>query len=155
MRNGFSLIIAIIFILVIGTIGALSLSLSSTEVKSTSDIFFKEQAKILAQSATEWTVMAMQAHHYPDVKIDGKDGKNCLENLHFSYPSSNEKEKIFDVKVKIYYLNNKLKCSKDRMIGILPTSKSNSHTALVDVTVKSTKLLNTDITYNRVTVQTP
>ena len=57
MRRGFSLIIAIIFLVLVATIGMFSLNTSAVTAKQTTDIFLREQADLLAQSATEVVIL--------------------------------------------------------------------------------------------------
>ena len=59
MRKGFSLITAIIFIVLVATIAALALSFSTFSTKQTSDLFLREQAELLVQSGTEYALLAI------------------------------------------------------------------------------------------------
>ena len=54
MKKGFSLILAIIFILLVASIGALSMSISSSSAKTSVNLFIHEQAKLLADGAAEY-----------------------------------------------------------------------------------------------------
>ena len=53
MRKGFSLITAIIFVVLVATLAMFSINTSATTAKQTSDVFLREQAELLAQGATE------------------------------------------------------------------------------------------------------
>ena len=57
MRKGFSLITAIIFIVLIATLSMFSLNISSLTAKQTTDVFLREQAELLAQGATEMDIL--------------------------------------------------------------------------------------------------
>ncbi|MGB2552474.1 hypothetical protein ACPF04_04775 [Campylobacter sp. MOP51] len=56
MRSGFSLVMAIMFLVLVATLSMFALSLSATTSKHTTDIFLREQAELLAQGATEMAV---------------------------------------------------------------------------------------------------
>mgnify|MGYP000853546748 FL=1 len=57
MKKGFSLITAIIFMVLIATLSLFSLNISSLTAKQTTDVFLREQAELLAQSATELAIL--------------------------------------------------------------------------------------------------
>lgn len=57
MRKGFSLITAIIFMVLIATLSMFALNISSLTSKQTTDVFLREQAELLAQSATEIAIL--------------------------------------------------------------------------------------------------
>ena len=99
MRKGFSLLTAIIFIVLVATIAALSLSLSSSSAKQTSDIFLREQAELLLQSATEYALLAISAH-----TINTTNG--CLNTIIAHYPD--HASPIFDINISINYLGKNL-----------------------------------------------
>ena len=64
MRRGFSLIIAIIFLVLVATIGMFSLNTSAVTAKQTTDIFLREQADLLAQSATEVAILNLLQRNF-------------------------------------------------------------------------------------------
>ena len=96
MRKGFSLITAIIFMVLIATLSALALSFSSLNVKQTSDTYLREQAELLLQSSTEYALLAISAH-----EINAANG--CLNTINAQYPKSGN-DAIFDINISIYYL---------------------------------------------------
>ena len=175
-KRGFALIAAIFFIIIISTIAITALSTASMTAKDTVNAHTREQALLLAQSATEFAVMAMQAHAYngdtvnvPRLDAAGNpvldaagnpvtnpvNGANCLEHIDLSYPG-------FDIDVDLYYINTALGCSAANNIGGVGLSvnpatglANNSHMALVDVTVRSTSGDLPPIVYNRRTLQKP
>ena len=53
MRKGFSMVTAILFMVLVSTLGVTMLKLSVESVKTTGDIYLKEQAAFLLRSATE------------------------------------------------------------------------------------------------------
>lgn len=95
MRRGFSMITAIIFMVLVATLGALALSLSTTTVKQTSDLYLREQAELLVQSATEYALLAISGH-----EINNANG--CLNTINATYNNT------FDINISIYYLGNNL-----------------------------------------------
>lgn len=99
MRKGFSLLTAIIFMVLVATIAALSLSLSSSSAKQTSDVYLREQAELLLQSATEYALLAISAH-----TINTTNG--CLNTINATYPD--HASPIFDINISINYLGKGL-----------------------------------------------
>ena len=95
MRKGFSMLTAIILIILVATLGALAIALSTTTVKQTSDLYLREQAELLVQSATEYTLLAISGH-----QINSANG--CLNTINATY------ENIFDINISIYYLGSSL-----------------------------------------------
>lgn len=103
MKRSFVLLVAIFFVILISTLGALSLALAASSVKNTSGAYLREQAELLAISATEHAVLALQAHDF--------NGTNpCLESINSQFP--NENEAMFDINVTIAYIANDLDCNK-------------------------------------------
>lgn len=98
MKKGFGIIMAIIFIVIIATIGALSLSLSTKGVKETSDIYLKTQANLLLKSATEYAILAFSAH-------DRNATNNCINDINMTYPVAGP-NRLFDIQIILAYLQN-------------------------------------------------
>ncbi|WP_299186296.1 hypothetical protein [uncultured Campylobacter sp.] len=161
MKRGFSLIAAIFFIILVATTAITALSIAAMTARDVNNIRSKEQALLLAQSATEFAVMAMQAHNYPNPASPAGAGTNCLETINLTYPNANNPE--YNIAISIYYLDPNLGCTAANMIGArafldssgnpVPNNVVTTHMALVDVTVTSTDLPR--ITYNRRTLQKP
>ncbi len=146
MKKGFSLLTAIIFIVLLSTIGVLALSLSSQNVKQTSDAYLKTQAELLAISATEYAVMAMTAH-----EINATNG--CLNTIDATYP--NATNPMFNIRVDIRYFGNGLPIGCDTMADNVINSDSNV-TAQVDTYVTSaTGIASEPIRFHRRTLQRP
>lgn len=146
MRNGFSLITAIIFIVLVATLGALSLSLSTLTTKQTSDLYLKEQAELLARSGTEFALLAISGH-----EINSTTG--CLNQINAQYP--NTTNPIFDINISIQYLGSNLPAGCDQLGGDISTADSNL-TVLVDTIVTtSTDITTEPIRFHRRTLQKP
>ena len=56
-RNGIAMIMAITVILIVATIMALSLAMTTQTTKRTTDIYLYEQAMLLSKSATEYALL--------------------------------------------------------------------------------------------------
>lgn len=78
MKKGFSLLLAIAFIIVVMTLGAFSLRFATFTSKINSDTYLKDQATLLGMFAAEYAYMAARSHNQtPD---------NCLEKVTINYP---------------------------------------------------------------------
>ena len=64
MQKGFALVAAIFFIIIVATTAITALSIASMTARDVNNIQNREQAMLLAQSATELAVLAMQRHQY-------------------------------------------------------------------------------------------
>ena len=149
MRKGFSMITAIVFMILVATLGALALSLSTTTVKQTGDLYLREQAELLVQSATEYALLAISGH-----EINSTNG--CLNTINARY------ENIFDINISIYYLGRGLPngCRDfSGTIGTPPeinTSDSNV-TVMIDtiVSIPNRNVTTEPIRLHRRTIQKP
>lgn len=130
-RSGFAMITAIIVIVVISTIMAISLSLTTETTKRTVDLYLYEQAELVAKSAIELTLLEI-ANRNPS--------SNCL-NTYTALPFDANITNLFDVNVTMQYIftNNIGACNI--YINNINTAEQNG-SVLMDVVV-STK---TDIT---------
>ena len=106
MRRGFSLIIAIIFLVLVATIGMFSLNTSAVTAKQTTDIFLREQADLLAQSATEVAILnLLQRNFSTDCPITAGN-----EIIIKNQPFPNAANTLFRVTVRV-----------DRLFGTIGT----------------------------------
>lgn len=148
MRKGFSMITAIIFMVLVATIGALALSLASATVKQTSDVYLKEQAELLAQSSTEYALLAISAHDF---------SVNCLNSISANYKPDGVTT-LFDIQISLYYLGSSLptNCSTlSSNLNNIATNDSN-RTVLIDTVVSSAIGVSTEpIRLHRRTLQKP
>ncbi len=142
MRKGFSLLTAIVFLVLIATISAISLSLSTQTAKQTSDLLLKSQAELLLRSGTEYAMLAMSGHDY---------SSSCLENVNMTYNN------IFDINVSIMYIGSGITCSDSNHIlaNNIDTNESN-RTVIIDtvVTTKNNIALE-PLRLHRRTIQKP
>ena len=96
MKKGFSLILAIIFILLVASIGALSMSISSSSAKTSVNLFIHEQAKLLADGAAEYAIMKVQQNNF---------AYTCVDEIVINYP--NDKSPTFRANISITYIGDK------------------------------------------------
>ncbi len=96
MKKGFSLILAIIFILLVASIGALSMSISSSSAKTSVNLFIHEQAKLLADGAAEYAIMKVQQNNF---------AATCVDEIEINYP--NDTSPTFKANISITYIGDK------------------------------------------------
>ena len=119
MRSGFSVIAAAVIVAIISVIGAMVLSVSATSSKRATDDYLRNQAEMLARSATEFAVMRLQGF----VSVNG----DCLERLDINATP-------FDVNVTFGYI---LDSPKSNCMSVLsPNSTNADDYAVIDVVVK-------------------
>ena len=95
MKKGFSLILAIIFILLVASIGALSMAISSSSAKTSVNLFIHEQAKLLADGAAEYAIMKVQQNDF---------SANCVDEIEIKYP--NNTSPTFKANISITYIGD-------------------------------------------------
>ena len=96
MKKGFSLILAIIFILLVASIGALSMSISSSSAKTSVNLFIHEQAKLLADGAAEYAIMKVQQNNF---------AATCVDEIEINYP--NDTNPTFRANISITYIGDR------------------------------------------------
>ena len=148
MRRGFSMLTALIFMVLVATLGALALSLSTATVKQTSDLYLREQAELLVQSATEYALLAISGHDF---------SANCLNTIHATYPTT-ESDKLFDINISLYYMGNGLPVGCQTLtanLNNIDTNESNL-TVMIDTIVSSADGISLEpIRLHRRTIQKP
>ena len=136
MRSGFSLLMALLFLVLIATISALSLSLSTQSVKQTSDIHFKNQAELLLRSGTEFALLAMSGHDYAN------DG--CISNINIMYPNNNPATHTHDININIMYIGNSFRGPTCIQLGRNIDTNESNRTVIIDTFVSTNPLLTTN-----------
>jgi len=137
------MITAIVFMILVATLGALALSLSTSTVKQTSDLYLREQAELLLQSSAEYTLLAISGHDFTS---------ECLNNIHINYPATN---KLFDIDISINYLGSNLPAGCQRFTtNDIDTNESNL-TVILDIVVTDNNLSTEPIRLHRRTIQKP
>ncbi len=147
MRRGFGLITAIIILVAVAVLMTLMMSLSSASLKSTTDVYLKEQAELLARSAVEYTLLAISGHD---------NNNSCIENINITYPDSTTP--THEANVSIYYFFDGAPAGCSHVLDGTIVTKESNMTALIDVTVR-VDMNNTGITdpivIHRRTIQKP
>jgi len=152
MRRGFGLITAIIILVVVSTLMSLMISLSATSVKQTTDIFFKEQAELLARGAVEFGLLAISGH---------ENNVSCVENINITYPSANQP--THEANLTMYYIFDRVatpvvNCGTSHTLDTnIDTNKSNL-TVMIDVRVsvrQDATGISEPIVIHRRTIQKP
>jgi len=145
MRSGFSLLTALIFLILIATISALSISLSTKAVKQTSDLFLKNQAELLVRSGTEFAMLAMSGHDY---------SANCLNSINIQYPD-NTVNHTHDINITISYIGSGLPAGCISLDNNISTPESN-RTVIIDTVVSTVAgLIPEQIRMHRRSIQKP
>lgn len=95
MKRGFSLILALIFIVLVMGIGMLSMTLATTGAKTSLNIFLKEQARLLADSASEYAILKVQQNDFNTA---------CIDKIVVNYPS--DTDPAFQATLHLTYVGN-------------------------------------------------
>lgn len=151
MRPAFSMILAIIFIVVIATLGMLSLQLSAQSAKQTEHVFLREQADLLAMNSAELAVLTMQQNPYV-----GTNQGNWIRNIEICYPVAcipQNNQWLLKATVQINYMAFR------NLNGVIPAlNNANNHAANIkakkaDVTNDNIAMLNITVENNRALIQ--
>lgn len=147
MRRGFSMITAIVFMILVATLGALAISLSNLSTKQTSDLYLREQAELLAQGATEYALLAISGHDFT---------ANCLNTINSTYTQDGATI-LFDINVTLYYLGNGLPANCSTLTNNLNNIDTNdsNRTVIIDTFVTDRNLSTEPIRIHRRTIQKP
>ena len=145
MKKGFGILTAIVVMTTIAVLMSLSIGLSTATIKQTSDLFIKEQAKLLLRSATEYALLATFGHD---------NNKNCIKNITIDYPNSTNPQYIANI--NIWYIANDAPTSCPLLNNNISTAESNL-TAIFDVVVEAQKTLGITepIRLHKRTIQKP
>lgn len=149
MRSGFSLVLAIMFLVLVATLSMFALSLSATTSKHTTDIFLREQAELLAQGATEMAVQNLLA-----MEIGSGGGtKTCPTTEVASRRIVNtslarDGATLFDVTVDVVDFIGQIDSC-----GTAIQTPTSVGTVILDVTVTSNPALGIPIRFHRRTIQ--
>ncbi|MDR2080935.1 MAG: type II secretion system protein [Campylobacteraceae bacterium] len=144
MRKGIGLIMAIAFIVLVATIGALALSFSTQTSRQTGDVYLRAQAELLAISATEYALLAISAHNI--------SASNCINGINIVHNSG-----LFNVNMTMSYIGNGLPAAGCRVLNganAISTADSNA-TVLIDTIVQSTLTDREPVRIHRRTLQKP
>ncbi|WP_181001827.1 type IV pilus modification PilV family protein [Campylobacter concisus] len=138
MRKGFTLLAAIFFLVVAASIGTLALSIASTSARQSSEIYLREQAQLIAQSAAEYAIYEIFRTNFSN---------KCLDKV------SGEFNDMFDFNVDITYFGDIGICTPPTVMSGTSGIASTGNVMLdVYVTSKPGKALN-PINFHKRTLQ--
>jgi hypothetical protein len=118
-RNGIAMIMAITIIVVIGTIMALSISMTALTTKSTNDIYLYEQSELFSKSATEYALLR--------IAEENNDSDPC----HYT-GSDFYQDDIYHINISVKYIYLAGVCTNQ--YATVTTDEQNG-SALIDVTI--------------------
>jgi hypothetical protein len=141
-RKAIALIAAIFVMIAVSILGILFLSSSTQGVKRTGDQYLYNQATLLAKSAEEYTVLAVQGHD--------RSAGNCLDKVNITYPK--ESQSMFEINVTVHYVGfGGLGCN-NYILNV--ASEDLNGSMLLDITVTSSDGISTEpIRYHRRSLQ--
>ena len=128
------MLFAIIFIVVLGTIGTLMMYFARYSVKQTTDNYIETQGELYAKSATEFAIQALEARDF--------DNNGCINRININM-------KLYEINMTFHYFLTS--CPTDCNCSVINTKESNG-TVMINTYVKS-KIDN--IRYFRQTLQKP
>jgi len=146
-RNAIAMIMAIGVIVIIATIMALALNLSTQTTKRTTDLYVYEQAVLLSKSAAEYALLRISQDgpctHYNDLNFSPDlDGDGTAD--------------YYDINITLRYIyTNTSPCTTAGTYTTVTTPEQNG-SVLMDITVsvpRSKNVTSEPITYFRRTIQ--
>ncbi len=152
LRKAFSMLIAIVVLVLIAFLSSIVLSLSSKMIKETTNQYQHEQAKLYAKSYTEYAIMALTANDRT---------QTCLEDINGTIGTPNDGNG-YEIEVNILFIGNGIgegnisKCSSSRQLSNSVNTTKSPLNAIIDVYVRYKDPDNTSgawFTYHRRTLQ--
>ncbi len=126
---------------------SLMINLSSSSVKTTLDVYLKEQAELLARGATEYAILAISGHNNTD---------DCITDINIAYPEG-DTEKTHDINISLSYIGNGMPGCANMLDNTIDTDESNI-TVIIDTVVsvnQANTLISEPIRVHRRTIQKP
>lgn len=139
------MVTAIIFILLLSLILSSTLGLSTSTTRVTTNKYIYEQARILAKSATEYAILAIQSHN-----MSG----GCLQKINMKYP--NTSSYLFDINITLHYFGRGLPCNNSELLANDVNWPESNASVLIDTKVSLNPALiqnSNPITYTKRTIQ--
>jgi hypothetical protein len=148
-REGFAMITAIFFMVIMATLLLSMLGSSSETAERTTKTYVNEQAQLLAKSATEYAILRVSGVNR------GATNANCLPGFTAVYPTA--ADPMYDITVTINYFGFDNGCAPlfpAGTVGTIQTAESLG-TMLIDVYVQDNPNLGLDepVRYHRRTLQ--
>lgn len=116
-KSGFAIIMAISVLVVIGTIMALSLSLTTQAAKRTTDLYLYERAQLLSYSAKEYALLRI-----------AQSNPCTVDRLDFN-------ESFYDINISMRYVYTLPSPCADANDLYFGTNRADSGSVLLDITV--------------------
>jgi len=148
-RDAFSMVTAVVVIILMSTVAMFVVSLSGKITQETVNQFQREQAILLAKSYTEYAIMAVMSN---DRTV------NCLEDINSNENVAGE----YNIQTRIAYIGNNTtvgNCSNTRIFSKDVATTMSPLNIIIDVYVKYKILNHHDttkdhwMTYHRRTLQ--
>ncbi len=142
LRKGFAMIMAIGFLIIMSSILALTLSLTTKTTKNTTDLYLYEQAVLLSKSAAEYALLRI-----------AQANPCTIDNLNFTQDS------IYDINIDIRYIySNPSPCTNlgepTRDYFQISTPELNGSVLMdITVTVDDANVTSEKINYFRRSIQ--
>lgn len=124
-KNGMAMIMAIAVIVIMSTIMALSLSMTTLNTKKTVDLYLYEEANLLSKSATEYALLEI-ANHEPCSYLGG----------------SFKHENIYEINISVQYVYDEDYTCNHSYTKVQTEEQNGS--ALIDVTISTDKNVSTE-----------
>ena len=135
-RRGFGLITAIIILVAVSVLMTLMISLTSVSLKSTTDVYLREQAELLARSGVEYALLAISGHD---------NDNSCIENINITYPNSATPTHDINMSIHYFFKGAPVNCNNSNILANNISTDESNMTAIIDVFV-SVDMNNTGIT---------
>jgi len=164
MRSGMAMIMAIAFLVIIAGMMAVMMSMTSLTTARTEQMYFKEQAQLLARSATEFALLAISGHNR-------LGNASCVNQINSQFPVGGVNAPYFTIRTNIRYIglagaagtcagvNNYIPTPFAPVGGVPhPIAPESDGTVLIDVYVTDIPgqlNLSNPIAYHRRTLQKP
>ncbi len=139
LRPAIAMIMAIAVIIIMGTIMAITLSLSSATTKQGANLYLYEQASLLAKSASEYALLRI-----------AQDGP-CTHTNDLNF----QQDEIFDINISLRYIYTAPSpCTAAQTYTTVTTPEQNGSVLMdVTVTVSDTTVSTEPIRYFRRSIQ--
>jgi hypothetical protein len=142
LKKSFALITAILFIVLISTLLALTFYFSTKSAKKSGDIFAQKQAELLAISSTGFAILAISGHNF---------SSNCVEKINIQYPDTTP---VFDINITLMYIGKNLPCSPNTELNDSIATADSNGTVIID-TLVTYKLTPEPVRFHKRTIQKP
>ena len=119
-RKAFSMITAIVVIVLMASVAVFIMNLSGKMVKETTTQYQREQAILLSKSYTEYAVMAVTANEH--------NNSNCLNTINGSYQN-------YNITVELSYIGRDLDVSCARILANDVNTTNSPLNVIIDVFV--------------------